>query len=95
MSFVMEMSQLHSALPTKCLTIHGKKVNRVLMYVLPLMLAILSSTYRLIYFVRFCVWKCSDFSSTLYSCQDMCNSSLSFKAGHSVLWICPEFWWQN
>jgi len=72
MSRVTELSQLHSALPMKCLPVPGEKINIVLMRVVPLIMPILRSAEHISNFVRSCVRKLIAFSNTLwldFSCQ--------------------------
>jgi len=66
MSSVTELSELQSPLPAKCLPMPGKKINFVLMCVVPQMVSILRSTGQIRNFVRSSVWKCIDFSNALY-----------------------------
>jgi hypothetical protein len=86
MRCMIESSQLQSASPVKCMAVSGKKLNTILMYVVPLMGPILRSTEHIRNFVRSSVWRCTDFSRTLYG-WDMFYL-VSFKAKHSVYYNC-------
>jgi hypothetical protein len=66
MSCVAEPSELHSALPMKCLSVPGEKLHVVLMCVVLLMVPILRYTEHVRNFVRSSVWTSVDFYSTLY-----------------------------
>jgi len=92
MSCVTESLQLQSALPMKCLLIAGEKLNIILMCFVQLIAPILRCTEHTRNLMKFSVWKCIDFSRTLYGWIDIqCFISLSFNTGYSVyLWI--AFW---
>jgi hypothetical protein len=67
MSCMTEQSaELQNATPIKCLSVHGEKLDIVLMCVVPLMVPILRSTEHIRNFVRSSVWKCINLSSTYY-----------------------------
>jgi len=75
----------------KCWPLPGKKLNAILICgVLPLIVPISSSTVHIRNSVRPCIWKCINFSNTIYGWWYIyCFILLPYKAGHTVLSILP------
>jgi hypothetical protein len=77
---VWQLLELLSALPMKYLPVCGKKLNIVLMCVVPVMVPILIPTEH-INFLRSNVWKCV-FSNAVNDLKNIYIILFPFKAGH-------------
>jgi hypothetical protein len=79
-----ESQELQSELPMECLSISGKKLNIVLICVMPLMVPI----FRYIdtrNFVRSDAWKCINFSNKLHGWRYIMFYLLLFRARHPYI----------